>query len=92
VESSSDGIIAKDLNGIVTSWNRGGTAVRPCGGEIIGRPITLIFPADRLGKRIISWNGFVAANASSISKPSASEGWRTDQRVRHDLLAERPGR
>jgi two-component system cell cycle sensor histidine kinase/response regulator CckA len=51
VESSSDGIIAKDLNGIVTSWNRG--AERMFGyaaTEIIGRPITLILPADRLAE------------------------------------------
>ena len=51
MESSSDGIIAKDLNGIVTSWNGGaermfGYAAR----EIIGRPITLILPADRLAE------------------------------------------
>ena len=45
VESSDDAIIAKDLNGIIVSWNRG--AERMYGysaAEAIGRPIQLIVP------------------------------------------------
>src|SRR3954468_19207557 len=48
IESSEDGIISKDLNGIVRSWNP--AAERIFGytaAEMIGRPIDVLFPADR---------------------------------------------
>jgi PAS domain S-box-containing protein len=48
VESSDDAIIGKDLEGIVTFWNR--AAERLYGytaAEIIGQPVTLLMPPDR---------------------------------------------
>ena len=51
VESSGDAIISKDLNGIVWSWNQ--SAERLFGysaQEMIGQPITLIIPHERLGE------------------------------------------
>src|SRR6516164_4676749 len=48
VESSDDAIVSKNLDGIVTSWNRG--AQRIFGhttAEAIGQPITFVIPEDR---------------------------------------------
>ncbi len=48
VESSDDAILAKNLDGIITNWNRG--AERLFGytaAEAIGKPVTMLIPVDR---------------------------------------------
>ncbi len=49
VESSDDAIVSKDLNGVIATWNK--AAERLFGyfaEEVIGKPITIIIPKDRL--------------------------------------------
>jgi PAS domain S-box-containing protein len=58
VETSDDAIITKDLNGIITSWNKG--AERVFGyeaSEVIGKPVSLLIPPDRPDEEpaILDW-------------------------------------
>src|SRR5580704_3853278 len=48
VESSDDAIVSKNLDGIITSWNRGAERIFGyTAEEAVGRPITIVIPQDR---------------------------------------------
>jgi two-component system sensor kinase FixL len=54
VKSSDDAIVAKDLHGVILSWNR--AAERLFGytaSEVFGRSITVIFPLDRIEEEAV---------------------------------------
>ena len=48
VESSSDAILSKDLNGAIMSWNRGAQLLFGyTAEEAVGQPVALLIPKDR---------------------------------------------
>ena len=48
VQSSDDAIVSKNLDGIITSWNKGAERVFGyTAGEAVGQPITIVIPQDR---------------------------------------------
>ncbi|MDP9364424.1 MAG: GAF domain-containing protein, partial [Chloroflexota bacterium] len=49
VESAEDAIVGRDLDGTVTSWNRGAERLYGFAAtEMVGRPVDLLVPPDRL--------------------------------------------
>jgi two-component system, LuxR family, sensor kinase FixL len=54
VESANDAILSKTLDGTITSWNKSAELIFGYKAEeIIGKPITLLFPPDRLSEEEI---------------------------------------
>jgi PAS domain S-box-containing protein len=48
VESSDDAIVSKDLNSIITSWNKGAERLfLYTAEEAVGQPVTILIPPDR---------------------------------------------
>ena len=81
VESSEDAILTRDLDGIITSWNRG--AERLFGyvsEEIIGSPITVLIPSQRLDEE--------AKILSRIRRGERVEHYETIRRRKDGSLVE----
>lgn len=48
IDSSDDAIISKDLNSVITSWNKGAERIFGYKAEeVVGRPITILIPENR---------------------------------------------
>jgi PAS domain S-box-containing protein len=48
IDSSEDAILSKDLNGIITSWNKGAERIYGYSPEeVVGKHISLLTPSDR---------------------------------------------
>lgn len=76
VESSTDAIIGKTIEGIITSWNRGAEEMYGFSrAEAIGAPITMIIPSERKGEA--AWLMEV------VRRGEVLRGYQTE-RVRHD--------
>src|SRR5580658_4884113 len=49
IENSDDAIVSKDLNGIITSWNKGAKSLFGYSAEeVIGQPVSILIPADHI--------------------------------------------
>jgi PAS domain S-box-containing protein len=66
-DTSQDAIVTKDLNGIITSWNKGAERVFGYEAvEVVGRPISILIPSER-----------------EDEEPSILERIRNGQRIEH---------
>lgn len=73
VEYSDDAIVAKDLDGVITSWNRG--AERLFGyttEEAVGKPVAILIPADRHDEEPAILARIRRGEISIITRPSVN--------------------
>ena len=53
VESSDDAIVGKDLDGIISDWNKGAERIYGyLAGEVVGKSISLLAPPDRAAELV----------------------------------------
>ena len=81
VESSDDAIVAKDLNGVVQSWNRGAERIFGfTAEEAVGTSIAIIIPPDRLAEE--------AEVLSRIRRGEKVDHFETQRRTKDGRLIE----
>ena len=80
VESSDDGIISKDLNGVIRSWNKGAERIFGYSeSEMIGKPVSVLAPPDRSDE--------MTAILERIKSGKRVDHFRTLRRTKHgDLI------
>lgn len=86
ITSSDDAIISKDLNGIVRSWNQ--SAERIFGytaAEMIGKPITVLFPPDRLDEEPKILARLQRGERVEHFETLHSQGWHTRRHLGDDF-------
>ena len=70
VDFSDDAIISKNLDGVITSWNRGSERMFGyTAEEAIGQPITIVIPRDRHAEERTILTRIRLGRASTISRP-----------------------
>ena len=82
VESSDDAIVSKNLDGIITSWNRGAERIFGyTAEEAIGQPITIVIPQDRQDEERSDSNAHQTRRAyRPFRDHSATQAWQLDRR------------
>src|SRR5947209_6377941 len=51
IESSDDAIISKNLNGVITSWNKGAERIFGyTAAEALGNPVSMLAPSERVNE------------------------------------------
>jgi PAS domain-containing protein len=64
-----DDAVPQYLDGVITSWNHGaGRLFGYAAEEMIGKPITILIPTERLDEEKTSSLVFAAASASSVTR------------------------
>ena len=54
IDSSDDAIVGKSLDGTILTWNNGATAIFGYqASEVIGKSITILFPAERINEEAV---------------------------------------
>ena len=80
VESSDDAIIGKDLDGLVTSWNRGAEKIFGFSEvEMVGSPILKIIPPERYDEEALILNSI--ARGQSIEHFETIRQTKTGRRI-----------
>ena len=75
VDASDDAMINKTVDGVILSWNRGAELMYGyTADEVVGRPISILAPADRPGRDSVVAGTRPAGRGGPASRPSGCPG------------------